>query len=109
MNREIYSLGSILKDPDKYSWGAIVYVSNDDEKTQSTPAIIIRDFDPDLEAESVTVDNRDDLVFVEYITLDDVMQIKENIKLQGKLANLDKMIAAANYFYENDAFLVFSE
>lgn len=45
----------------------------------------------------------------EYLAIDEILQIKENLILQGKSVSADNMIAATNYYYENDAFINFAE
>lgn len=105
ITRELVTLGDILRDPEKFSWGAFVYVAADEEISATSPALVVPDFDPALEEESLFADERAMREFREFPSPDDIAQVKDNLADQGQAGDLEKLARAATHYHRNDAFI----
>ncbi len=105
MKRKVFQLGDILVEPEKYLWGAFVFALFDDGLTLDTPVVVIPDLDAELEAETISVDGFEKLDFEEFLSVDDIMSVRENLKNQGQTSDAETMLIAAKYYFQYDAYI----
>lgn len=105
MKRTVFQLGDILVEPEKYLWGAFVFALFDDGLTLDTPVVVIPDLDPELEAETISIDGFEKLDFEELLSVDDIVSVRQNLKNQGQASDAETMLVATKYYFQYDAYI----
>lgn len=107
MKRDVILLEEILLDPEKFSRSDFVFAAIKDDISVFTEVVVISASDPEIHDDYISVSGYSDLKFEEFLAVDDFLQIKENILMQNKIFDVDTMMTAVKYYFENDAFLEF--
>lgn len=106
MKRDVFPLGEVLRDPEKFlSLGGFLFADMSGGISASTLVVIVPDFDPALEDDFVTLDDHRGRKFEDFLFIDDLLQIRENLGQQIERVDFETMVSATNYFYEFDAFM----
>lgn len=105
MKREVFKLGDILRDPSVFSWKTWIFVDRSERVSSETAAILMDDFDPEFDNYEVKCDNIEDLRFSEFLSIHDISQIRDSIFEKNVTVDLETLVEATLYYFENDAFL----
>lgn len=100
------TLGQVLHGPEEHPWNHALYAAPEAAFNETLPVLIwdvddIAEDDTDLPAEALALD------YDYVLDMQTVQSIVANARQQRPEAGTEDLLDAFDYYYENDAFIVF--
>ncbi|WP_444888650.1 DUF7716 domain-containing protein [Microbulbifer sp. JMSA008] len=99
------SLIEILKSLDELPWDHQLYLSSGGISSLESMALVLSDDDEierDSEDEPLYATERQ---YQYYLGIQDLQGIKDNLQSQSPIESIEELVAAINFYHENDAFI----
>lgn len=98
-------LGKIFRSLGQYSWNEWVYIERTDVRDSETKCLVLNPDNAELGSDDFTPEPVERLDMVEFLSVQDLVSVKENLLRQKPEATISDMCNAAVYYFDNDAFI----
>ncbi len=101
---KITNLGDVLRDLGQYSWQEWVYIDRAGVKDVGLKCLVLDPDNTELGSDDFTPEPVEHLNMVEFLSIQDLISVKEGILKKNPMADISDICNAAIFYFENDAF-----
>ncbi|QWK81310.1 DUF7716 domain-containing protein [Ochrobactrum sp. BTU1] len=98
-------LEKVFRNLAQYSWKEWVYIERTDVRDSKTKCLVLNPDNAELGSDDFTPEPVERLDMVEFLSVQDLVSVKENLLRNRPGATIFDMCDAAVFYFENDAFV----